>query len=156
MAVSSCQRSRSAASPNTSTASIPAAIAEHEQEIGRATSHGDVALRVRVLDFGTGGREPHEPFTVAVGAVEVERLAVADHAVTQAVGHDRVEELIDPVGGELRVDRIGRAISTIGGELHVDSVQRDLLGLASRPEARLAHDRERSTSRSRAGWRAAP
>ena len=56
---------------------------------------------------GPVGREPDEPFTVAVGAVEVERLAVADQAVTQPDGHDHVEELVDPVARRAR-SRSGR------------------------------------------------
>ena len=75
-----CRRSNASssdASPNTSTLIDGNPAPHHQQEIARTAARGDVALRVLVRHRDAVGIEADEPFAVAVGAVQVHRLAVA-------------------------------------------------------------------------------
>ena len=101
----SLQRSSSDASPNTSTRSAgrPHIVKRRSLALPRAATS---AFRVLVHDRDAVRAEPYQPLAVAVGAMQMHRLALPGRRPTGPERQD-VEQLLDAVDGEVSVDRRG-------------------------------------------------
>ena len=134
------------ASPNTSTPLGRDAAPDEQHQIGRRPSRRDVALRVLVRHDDAVGAEADEPLAVAVGAVQVDRLArAADRRDAGPLGED-VEDLLDAV------DRERRDRSAAGSPAAVCASHRwiaSLLRLAPGPEAARSGRTSTTTPRRR-------
>ena len=109
----SCQRASNAASPKTSTrigGDPPHTSSSRSDAVPRAATSPLACSRVTV---DAVGREPHEPLALAVGAVEVDRLAGAGQGIGGEPGRHDVEGLLDPVDRELALDRLRSAAGAV-------------------------------------------
>ena len=83
------------------------AAPDEQQQVGRRPARRDVPLRVLARHDDAVGAEADQPLAVAVGAVQVDRLAVAADRRDAGPHGEEVEDLLDAVDRELALDRLG-------------------------------------------------
>ena len=124
---------------------------QHHQQVVGVTAQGGVALGVLAGDgVAAGAVGAHRPLAVDVGAVQV-HAAGERSGVRSGEREEVLEELVDPVGGQLGVDAMRRGRRPLG----VEAVDGRLVGHPAHDPGDVVLRRPRPHRRRRVGRRTA-